>query len=109
MVASLLTSVPAVQQMRSEFTQLPAQEELDFRLSERPISVDAPRLQSALNQLRSLQVILDGLRITGKVELGNVKQVSEGQGSAKQLMGRNWQVDGDVKIDDITQENSGGK
>lgn len=72
----------------------------------------AARLQELVNQIQSqspsLQVIGDGLR-TGKVELGNVKQVSEGQGSAKQLMGRNWNIEGDVKIGDISQESRGGK
>lgn len=73
----------------------------------------AARLQELVNQIQaqspSLQVILDGLRTTGRVELGNVKQVSEGQGSAKQLMGRNWDIGGDVKIGDISQESRGGK
>lgn len=73
----------------------------------------AAQLQELVNQIQSqspsVQVILDGLRITGKLEVGNIKQVSEGQSSAKQLIGRNWQVGGDAKVGDLTQENRGGK
>ncbi len=72
----------------------------------------AAQLQELVNQIQSqspaVQVILDGLRVTGKLDVGNVKQVSEGH-FAKQLFGRNWQIGGDAKVGDITQENRGDK
>jgi predicted RNA-binding protein Jag len=73
----------------------------------------AAQLQELVNQIQSqsptLQVILDELRVEGKLEMGNVQQVNEGQGSTQQVIGRNWQVEGDAKIGDISQENRGGK
>lgn len=69
----------------------------------------AAQLQKFINHIQSespvLQVILDELKITGKLEIGNIQQISRNQSSAKQVMGRNWQVGGDVKIGDISQEN----
>lgn len=73
----------------------------------------AARLQELVNQIQSqspaVQVILDKLRITGKLDLGNITQIKEGQTSAKQLLGRDWQVGSDAKVGDITQENRGDK
>lgn len=66
------------------------------------------QLQELVTQIQalspSLQVVLDKVRIKGRLELGDVKQISEG-GSAQQIVGRNLGVAGDVKIGDITQEN----
>ena len=61
------------------------------------------------SQSPTVQVILEELRVRGKVEIGNIKQVSEGQSNAQQTFGKNWLVGGDAKIGDITQENRGGK
>ncbi|MEG4815336.1 hypothetical protein [Microcoleus sp. K5-D4] len=73
----------------------------------------AARLTELVNQIQSqspaVQVILDKLRITGKLDLGNITQIKEGQTSAKQLLGRDWQVGSDAKVGDITQENRGDK
>jgi len=73
----------------------------------------AARLQELVNQIQSqspaVQVILDKLRIAGKLDLGNITQIKEGQTSAKQLLGRDWQVGSDAKVGDITQENRGDK
>jgi hypothetical protein len=46
---------------------------------------------------------------TGKLDLENITQIKEGQTSAKQLLGRDWQVGSDAKVGDITQENRGDK
>ena len=73
----------------------------------------ATKLQELVQQMQSqsptVQVILEELRVRGKVEIGNIKQVSEGQSNAQQTFGKNWLVGGDAKIGDITQENRGGK
>jgi len=71
------------------------------------------QLQAFVNQIQSqsptVQVIIDDLRVRGKLDIGNIKQVKEGQSSAQQSIGKNWLVGGDAKIGDITQENRGGK
>jgi hypothetical protein len=71
----------------------------------------ATKLQELVQQMQSesptVQVILEELRVRGKVEIGNIKQVSEGQSNAQQTFGKNWQVSGDVKVGDVTQENRG--
>jgi len=73
----------------------------------------AARLTELVNQIQSqspaVQVILDQLRIRGKLDIGNITQIKEGQTSAKQLLGRDWQVGSDAKVGDITQENRGDK
>ncbi|MEG4215370.1 hypothetical protein QUA27_04030 [Microcoleus sp. Pol14C6] len=73
----------------------------------------AARLTELVNQIQSqspaVQVILDKLRIRGKLDIGNITQIKEGQTSAKQLLGRDWQVGSDAKVGDITQENRGDK
>lgn len=73
----------------------------------------AARLQELVNLIQSqspaVQVILDKLRIRGKLDIGNITQIKEGQTSAKQLLGRDWQVGSDAKVGDITQENRGDK
>jgi hypothetical protein len=73
----------------------------------------AARLQELVHQIQSqspaVQVILDKLRIRGKLDVGNIKQIKEGQTSAKLLLGRDWQVGSDAKVGDITQENRGDK
>lgn len=73
----------------------------------------AARLQELVNQIQyqspAVQVILDKLRIRGKLDIGNITQIKEGQTSAKQLLGRDWQVGSDAKVGDITQENRGDK
>lgn len=73
----------------------------------------AVQLQAFVNQIQSqspaVQVILDDLRVRGKLDIGNIKQVNEGQNSAQQSIGKNWLVGGDAKVGDITQENRGGK
>jgi hypothetical protein len=73
----------------------------------------AARLQELVHQIQSqspaVQVILDKLRIRGKIDIGNIKQIKEGQTSAKLLLGRDWQVGSDAKVGDITQENRGDK
>jgi hypothetical protein len=73
----------------------------------------AAQLQAFVNQIQSqspaVQVIIDDLRVRGKLDIGNIKQVNEGQNSAQQSIGKNWLVGGDAKIGDITQENRGGK
>jgi len=73
----------------------------------------AAQLQELVNQIQSqspaVQVILDRLGVRGKLEIGKITQVKEGKSSDKQLIGRNWQVGGDAKVGDITQENRGGK
>ncbi len=73
----------------------------------------AARLQELVNQIQSespaVQVILDKLRIRGKLDIGSITQIKEGQTSAKQLLGRDWQVGSDAKVGDITQENRGDK
>ena len=71
------------------------------------------QLQAFVNQIQSqspsVQVILEELRVRGKLEIGNMKQVNENQNSAQQSIGKNWLVGGDAKVGDITQENRGGK
>ncbi len=71
------------------------------------------QLQELVNQIQSqspaVQVILERLGVRGKLEVGKITQVKEGKSSDKQLIGRNWQVGGDAKVGDITQENRGGK
>jgi len=73
----------------------------------------AARLQELVNQIKSqspaVQVILDKLRTRGKLDIGNITQIKEGQTPAKQLLGRDWQVGSDAKVGDITQENRGDK
>jgi hypothetical protein len=73
----------------------------------------ATKLQELVQEIQSqsltVQVILEELRVRGKVEIGNIKQVNEGQSNAQQTFGKNWQVAGDVKVGDVTQENRGGK
>jgi hypothetical protein len=73
----------------------------------------AVQLQAFVNQIQSqspaVQVILDDLRVRGKLDIGNIKQVNEGQNFAQQSIGKNWLVGGDAKVGDITQENRGGK
>ena len=73
----------------------------------------AAQLQELVNQIQSqspaVQVILDRLGVRGKLEVGKITQIKEGKSSDKQLIGRNWQVGGDAKVGDITQENRGGK
>ncbi len=73
----------------------------------------AARLTELVNQIQSqspaVQVILDKLRIRGKLEIGKITQIKDGQTSAKQLVGRDWQVGSDAKVGDITQENRGDK
>ena len=70
------------------------------------------RLQKLIDQIQAqsptLQVVLDEVRIKGNVELGNIKQTSEGR-SAQQIVGRNLGVGGDFKAGDITQEIRDGK
>ncbi|MCW5318356.1 Fis family transcriptional regulator [Nostoc sp. KVJ3] len=69
----------------------------------------ATKLQELVKQMQSqsptVQVILEELRVRGKVEIGNIKQVNEGQSNTQQTFGKNWQVGGDVKVGDVTQEN----
>ncbi|ACC85237.1 hypothetical protein [Nostoc punctiforme] len=69
----------------------------------------ATKLQELVKQMQSqsptVQVILKELRVRGKVEIGNIKQINEGQSNAQQKFGKNWQVGGDVKVGDVTQEN----
>ncbi|MBE8990210.1 Fis family transcriptional regulator [Nostoc sp. LEGE 12450] len=69
----------------------------------------ATKLQELVQQMQSesptVQVILEELRVRGKLEIGHVKQVNEGQSKAQQTFGKNWQVGGDVKVGDVTQEN----
>ncbi len=64
------------------------------------------RLQGLIDQIQaqspSLQIVLDTVRIKGSAEIGNVEQMSEG-GSAEQVIGRNLGVEGDFKMDDVTQ------
>ncbi|MBD2616324.1 Fis family transcriptional regulator [Nostoc punctiforme FACHB-252] len=102
--AGLLTRVEAnpneanTQVLQAEIvTQM--QEDQDF----------ATKLQELVKKMQSqspsVQVILEELRVRGKVEIGNIKQVNEGQSNAKQTFGKNWQVGGDVKVGDVTQEN----
>jgi len=71
----------------------------------------ATKLQELVKQMQSqsatVQVILEELRVRGKVEIGNIKQISEGRSNAQQTFGKNWQVGGDVTVRDITQENRG--
>lgn len=71
----------------------------------------ATKLQELVKQMQSqsptVQVILEELRVRGKVEIGNIKQVNEGQSNIQQTFGKNWQVGGDVKVGDVTQENRG--
>lgn len=73
----------------------------------------ATKLQELVKQMQSqsstVQVILDELQVTGKVEIGNIKQVNEQQNNGQQTFGKNWHVGGDIKIGDVTQENRGGK
>ncbi|MBD2337461.1 Fis family transcriptional regulator [Calothrix sp. FACHB-156] len=73
----------------------------------------ATKLQGFVKQMQSqsptILVILEELRVRGKVEIGNVKQVNEGQNNAQLTIGKNWHVGGDVKVGDVTQENRGGK
>lgn len=73
----------------------------------------ATKLQELVKQMQSqsptVQVILEELRVRGKVEIGNIKQVNEGQNNAQQTFGKNWHVGSDVKVGDVTQENRGGK
>lgn len=70
------------------------------------------RLQKLIDQIQAqsptLQVVLDEVRIKGNVELGNIKQTSEGR-SAQQIVGRNLGFGGDFKAGDITQEIRDGK
>lgn len=69
----------------------------------------ATKLQELVKQMQSqsptVQVILEELRVRGKLEIGNIKQVNEGQSNTEQTFGKNWQVGGDVKVGDVTQEN----
>jgi len=71
----------------------------------------ATKLQELVKQIQSqsptVQVILEELRVKGKLEIGNIKQVKEGQNNAQQTFGKNWQLDGDVKVGDVTQDNRG--
>lgn len=71
----------------------------------------AMKLQELIQQMQSqsptVQVILQEFRVIGEVEIGNIKQVNEGQSNAQQTFGKNWQVDGDVKIRNVTQEYRG--
>lgn len=65
------------------------------------------RLQALMEQIQAqspaLQTVLDEVRIEGNVELGNIKQMSEG-GLVQQIVGRNLGVGGDFKAGDITQD-----
>ncbi len=67
----------------------------------------AEQLQALIQQIQakspSLQVILDTVRVRGRVEIGNIEQVSETR-DAEQIVGRNLGVGGDLKIGDITQK-----
>jgi vacuolar-type H+-ATPase subunit E/Vma4 len=71
------------------------------------------KLQELVKQLQSqsptVQVVLEELRVRGKVEIGNVQQVNDGRSNTQQTFGRNWHVGGDVKVGDVTQDNRGGK
>ncbi|MEH2078712.1 MAG: Fis family transcriptional regulator [Nostoc sp.] len=73
----------------------------------------ATKLQELVQQIQSqsptVQVILDELRVRGKVEIGNVKQANEGQNNAQQTFGKNLQIGGDFKAGDVTQENRSSK
>lgn len=66
------------------------------------------QLQDLIAQIQalspSLQVVLDQVRIKGRLDMGDVKQTSAGS-SVQQIVGRNLGVAGDVKIGNITQEN----
>ena len=65
------------------------------------------RLQELINQIQAqspaLQAVLDGVRIKGNAELGNIKQTNA-RGTAEQIIGRNLGVEGDFKAGDISQE-----
>lgn len=65
------------------------------------------QLQALIQQFQaespSLQVILDTVRVKGRVEIGNIEQVSETSGT-EQIVGRNLGVGGDLKIGDINQK-----
>ncbi|MHC5916450.1 MAG: Fis family transcriptional regulator [Nostoc sp.] len=69
----------------------------------------ASKLQELIQQMESqsptVQVILEEIQVRGKVEIGNIKQVNNGQSNAQQTFGKNWQIDGDIKVGDVTQEN----
>jgi hypothetical protein len=55
------------------------------------------------SQSSSFQMFLDGLRAKN-FELEKLKQVSEGKGKSQQIIGRNWQVQENIKIGDVSME-----
>jgi hypothetical protein len=74
--------------------------------------VFADRLEELIKQIQaevpSLQVVLDEVKVTGNIELGNVEQISEVKG-ANQILGRNLDVGGDLKFGDVTQDSRSNK
>ena len=60
-------------------------------------------LEKVQSQSPSLQAVLDGVRIRGNTELGNVKQTID-RDNAQQVIGRNMGVGGDFRVGNIVQD-----
>jgi hypothetical protein len=73
----------------------------------------ATKLQECVKQMQSrsstIQFILEELRVRGKLEIGNIKVVIEGQNNAHLIVAKNWHVGGDAKVGDISVENRSSK